>query len=1009
MRGIHILGHGCLVALVMQSLGCGGDGKTPLATTLSSFQEPRIADVKDLGARTYLTDGWSLHEAASLNGDDASISGQTVDPRGWIPAKVPGTVLTSLVEQGVYPEPLYGLNNLQIPESLNKNSYWYRVGFDVPVEYQGKAVWLNFDGINYEAQVWVNGRKLGDIHGAFKRERFDVSRIAHVGGSNVLAVKIVPPPNPGVPHEQTLSEAGHNGGVLGLDSPTFVATIGWDWIPGIRDRNIGIWQDVYLNATGPVAIRHPQVITDLPLPRTDEAQLKIVTELANLTNLPQDGVLRGRWDDVTVEQVVRLAAGETRKVTLDSSTHPQLLIAHPRLWWPNGYGAQELYDLDLQFVVLGQPSDSKQIRFGVREMSYVGGHREATDVSFAKSQARYVRMYGMARSSNSGFALKELEVYAAAGTGANLAIGKAASASSSTNGHAAGNANDGNPKTSWQSSNREPEWLQVDLGASHEVNRVRLDWDRDWGRVYKIQTSLDAAQWTDVHSVSIPELQFLVNGHKIMARGGNWGLDEAMKRNDTRRLDAQFRFHRDANVTMIRNWVGMTDDEDFYDAADKYGILIWDDFWLANPLDGPDPSDPARFIDNARDKILRYRNHPSIALWCGRNEGFPPSVIDDALESAVKDLDGTRRYQRSSADDGVHGRGPYRYQDPVLYYTKHSRGFSSEIGTPSIPTVESIREMMPAKDLWPINDTWGYHDYTGGACGAKDFTQAMSARYGAPSGVVDFARKGQLMNYDNYRAIFEAFNRKMWNDTSGVLLWMSHPAQPSFVWQLYDYYLEPTAALFGTKKANEPLHIQLNLDDLNVVVVNHTASKRDGLRANVLIINADGTEAANTTRVVNAASNTATRAFPLVLPNNLSPVYFVKLELRDANSNLVSDNFYWRALKNNDFTDLAKLPEVDLEAEAVVRTCADVYTIDVTLRNPAHTVAVQARLKNLRDRTSERVLPVFYEDNYFSLVPGESKRVTMEFASSNLGGESPRVELEGWNVKAKRVNLRPCP
>ncbi len=169
-------------------------------------------------------------------------------------------MLTTLVDQGVYPDPYFGLNNLSIPESLNKQDYWYRLEFAAPPIAAGQTATITFFGINYRAEIWLNGQRLGEILGAFKRGIYDVSRVLKPGGANVLAVRISPPPHPGIPHEQSIQAgAGPNGGSMVLDGPTFFCSEGWDWIPGIRDRNSGIWQDVVLKVAGAVTLGDPQV------------------------------------------------------------------------------------------------------------------------------------------------------------------------------------------------------------------------------------------------------------------------------------------------------------------------------------------------------------------------------------------------------------------------------------------------------------------------------------------------------------------------------------------------------------------------------------------------------------------------------------------------------------------------------------------------------------------------------------------------------------------------------
>src|SRR6202522_3990802 len=210
--------------------------------------------------------GWQLLDAAKVPEAGAAISVEGYKPQGWYAATVPGTVLTSLVNNKVYPEPMYGENNRpdKIPDSLSRMPYWYRTVVMIPKAYAGRHVWLNFDGINFSAQVWVNGRQAGTMKGAFTRGIFDITQDVKPGKKAVLAVLVSPQPHPGDPHEHTIRDGmGLNGGITAIDGPTFLSTIGWDWLPAIRDRNSGIWQKVFISATGPVVIKDPLVTTDL--------------------------------------------------------------------------------------------------------------------------------------------------------------------------------------------------------------------------------------------------------------------------------------------------------------------------------------------------------------------------------------------------------------------------------------------------------------------------------------------------------------------------------------------------------------------------------------------------------------------------------------------------------------------------------------------------------------------------------------------------------------------------
>ena len=235
---------------------------TPLLATLFLLAAcilPAIAQPTGLEVHT-LSSNWQLIDSDKLHAPGDQLSTPTYHPAGWLPATVPGTILTSLVNDKVYPEPLYGENNRpnHIPESLNKTPWWYRTEFVVPAAYTGRQTWLNFDGINYSADIWLNGHNIGHMIGAFQRGRFNITPLVKPGQPAVLAVLITPQPHPGVPHEHTIAAGlGPNGGITAVDGPTFLSTIGWDWIPAIRDRDSGIWAPVFLSSTGPVTLRDP--------------------------------------------------------------------------------------------------------------------------------------------------------------------------------------------------------------------------------------------------------------------------------------------------------------------------------------------------------------------------------------------------------------------------------------------------------------------------------------------------------------------------------------------------------------------------------------------------------------------------------------------------------------------------------------------------------------------------------------------------------------------------------
>jgi hypothetical protein len=822
-----------------------------------------------------LISGWQLQDAARITQGGDTLSQVSFAPKDWHKATVPGTVLTTLVDDGVYPEPLYGENNRpdKIPESLSRTSYWYRLRFAVPDSFANRRVWLNFDGINYRAEVWVNGARAGEVRGAFARGKFDVTSFVIPGRAAAVAVRVFPQPHPGVPLEQTVAAGtGPNGGITAIDGPTFLCTIGWDWIPGIRDRDTGIWQKAYLSATGPVLVEDPYVVSDLPLPRTDSADLTVEATLRNATAIPQTGRLLGACGPIAFQYPVTLQPNERRVVKLTPEALPQLRLSNPPLWWPNGFGPQNLNAMTLRFETGDGVSDSTQVTFGIRKITY---------------------------------------------------------------------------------------------------------------------------QVPDSENLTIS-----VNGVRVMAKGGNWGMDEAMKRIPRARLEAQVRMHQIANYTIIRNWVGQSTSEDFYELCDKYGILLWDEFFQPNPSDGPNPEDTALYMANVREKILRFRSHPSIAIWCARNEGYSPPEIDSAAQRLMAELDPGRLYQRSSTEGrGVHSGGPYRYRFPREYY-EFKEAFKTELGSVSIPTLEAVHAMMPSKDWETVNDDWAEHDLCNGAQAGARYPAVIAARFGALINLPDFVRKAQLANYEAYRAMYEGRDAKLFHPCTGVIAWMSNPAQPSFVWQLYSHDLEPNAALFATRKACEPVHIQMNENDWHVMVINNLPAPLDSARAFVSVYNLDGSLQSARELPCNAAPSLATDLGAIDWPPALSRVHFVRLRLVGAQGALLSDNFYWRALPDDpdNLQELNKLPPAVLDASVVRRDADGKCLLDVTLNNRSRNVALMAHLQLRRRSADERVLPVYYSDNYVSILPGESKTISVEAALADLKGDVPRVVLDGWNT-----------
>jgi len=871
--------------------------------------QPHAATVADAAGRMPLSGGaWRIERDSLVNADGAALSTPGFDDKSWLVATVPATVVSSFWNAGALPDPNYGANQLAISDSFFYADFWYRDEFVAPPVAAGRKVWLNFRGINWKADVFLNGQSLGHIDGGFIRGRFDVTGLIKPGATNALAVRIRKNATPGSIKEKTWENPDPNGGAIGADNPTYHATAGWDWIPSVRGRDIGIWSDIFLDQSGAVTIENPFVSSTLPLPATNRADITVQATLRNTGASAVAGTFRGHFGDVAFETPVTVPAGATAAVKLDPSTTPALRLQNPKLWWPVGYGEPNLYKVELTFETADKKvSDTKTFQSGVRQVTYT--------------------------------------------------------------------------------EEPPPGPPQANAGPFAAGNALRI----------------------------------FINGRRFIGRGGNWGFPEVLLRYRAREYDTAVKLHKDMNFTMIRNWVGQTGDDEFFDACDKYGVMVWQDFWLANPADGPNPDDPALFLANARDFILRLRNHPSIAIWVGRNEGNPPEPIETGLVNLVKELHPGMDYIPSSNMGGVSGGGPYRTVPPKFYFQQRATTkLHSELGEPNIMTLDSVKQSMPPEAMWPQGDVWGMHDFTrSGAQGGSAWLDMIERNYGGATNVADWVELSQFLNYDGYRAMFEAQGKYR----MGMLLWMSHPCWPSFVWQTYDYYFDPTAGYFGSKKGSEPLHIQWNPLTDNVEVVNYSAGNLTGLVATVEVLNMDGAKKWSQTATLDSKEDSVEAPIKIDYPTGLTPVHFIRLKLMRGDA-LVSDNFYLRGLEENpappspagrggagpgasttigyNLKAIRTLPKAKVDAATKVVHQGSQWVLTTELRNASKIPALMLRVKAVREKTGDRILPALYSDNYVALMPGERRTITTEIEDADTRAERPRIDLEGFNLEAAK-------
>jgi beta-galactosidase/beta-glucuronidase len=800
---------------------------------------------------------WRLQRASLVAATGEQVSQAGFAASDWLAATVPGTVLTSYLNDGAIPDPNFGENQYLISDSYFTADFWYRNEFTAPALAPGRHAWLSFDGINWKAEVYLNGRSLGRIDGAFMRGRFDVTSLLHSGATNALAVRVLHNAHPGGAKDK--AGPNLNGGALGLDNPTYHASIGWDWMPTIRGRNTGIWSNVTLTQSGPVTIEDPLVSSTLPLPDTSTADVTIKAAVRNQESQPVHATVETAFGTIPLRTVVDLAPHEIKTVEFSPAKYSALHIRHPKLWWPNGYGDPTLYPVSISVRVENGLSDRKEFHAGIRQFTY---------------------------SEDDGV------------------------------------------------------------------------------------------------------LKLWINGRRFIARGGNWGFPESMLRYRAREYDIAMRYHRDQHFNMVRNWVGQTGDEAFYEAADRFGIVVWQDFWLANPWDGPNPENNDFFLANARDYLLRIRNHASLGIFCGRNEGYPPKPLDDGLRAMVAELEPNSHYISSSADGPVAGRGPYQVE-PLRYYFEHTPvKMHSEIGAPNVPEMPILRRTLDEPGLWPIGPDWRLHDFYP----SNPFETAVEKSYGGAKNVAEWDSFAQFVNYNAYRGMFEGQSR----NRLGVLIWMSHPAWPSILWQTYDYFFDTDAAYFAAKHASEPLHIQWNAAADTVEVVNYNAGDQLGLTARAEIIDIDGKVKGRQTAALESRNDSTLSPIRLEYPAGLARTHFIRLTLSRGNK-VLSTNFYLRGTTEDDYTGIRSLAPAHVTMGTRIRQTGGQWDIIADLRNTSSTPALMVRVKAVGEKSGDPIAPALYSDNYIALMPGESCKIHIEFDNADTRGEHPRLVLDGFN------------
>lgn len=862
---------------------------------------------------------WKMKKAGEIQVRAEDISTATLNTTDWMPAIVPGTVLNSLVYNQVYPEPYYGLNNKLesglIPDLHHTGrdfyTYWFRTEFELDkAGFSDKKIWMQVDGINYRAEVWLNGAMVGNIAGMFKQSQLNITEHVTFDQKNILAIKVYPVDIPGTikPKQgKSFGAAGEfqNGGNGEIGrNVTQLMTVGWDFtfLDGIRDRNTGIWKDISIFTTGKALLRHPFVKSGLNKPGYNQSRQTISVEVAYPNYLPQNRRQKVKVTgeikegNIRFEKEVLLFREEVKEVVFTPEEFPQLIINNPRLWWPVNKGAQALYHLTLKTEIDGVITDSIATRFGIREIS------STTDTP-------------------------------------------------------------------------------------------------DKSRT------------------------FYVNGKPLFVRGTNW-LPENMLRTSDERTYAELRYTAQSGVNLIRFWGGgITESDYFFQLCDELGILVWQEFWLTG--DTKHPTDKDLYLSNLTSTVKRIRNHPSLAYYVSSNEN---TEMSEAKETIMR-LDGTRGYQMESECDGIHDGSPYKQVNIMAHYENKASergsridGFNPEYGAPCLPTVECLREMMDEKDLWPINkEVWDYSDGNGFHLMSTMYTD-MTNEYGISKNIDEFAQKAQFVGALNYKSIWEVwnYNKLQYGDryTSGFLFWYHNSPIRQVCGRMWDWSLEPTAALYAAQNACEPLHPQFDYLKNTVSVINDYYQSFSNYKVTAEVYDLNMKKIFSKTATIDLpADGVVNDIFELKFPRTTTSVQFIKLRLFDEQNKQVGSNFYWRSDNvykgaktltgpaTAGFQEINKLAETKIAVayKTVVRD--DRHFIELQLTNTGSPLAFFTQIQWL-DTGGKPVRPSFYTDNFMCLMPGESRNVQIETNMNKLTQNEYLLVVKAFNAGKQTFKIR---
>ena len=857
-----------------------------------------------------LSDNWKMQPIENLKGvNDSEISQNNFDSKDWYDAIVPGTVLGSLASTGIIEDPYFGINMQKVGYDQFKQPWWYRTNFNLDKINLNKNVSLRFNGINYRADLWVNGKKVigkEEFAGAFKMFTYNINDYI-VEGENTVALKMLQ----------------HADGEYSIG---FV-----DWNPLPRDRNMGVFREVFLEINEGIKIRSPFVYSKVNKETLSEADLFIQTDLVNSTNNPIEGIVQMDFEVGTVEKKVIVNANETLSVKFSPNDYKQLSVKDVKLWWPNGMGEANLYNLKTKFIANNKTIDLVDKKYGIREIgSYL---------------------------------------------------------------------------------------------------------DKDENRV------------------------FTVNGKFVLIKGGGW-VDDLLLQDTKETVEAQLKYVRQMNLNTIRLEGFWGKDEDLYNLCDEYGIMImigwschweWDEYLLKETHEkyggAVNEEDINLLADSWKDQMLWLRNHPSIFVWMLGSDKLPAPKLEQKYIDLFNKYDPSRPYVTSAGGAGTEENnvvaevplfseisgatgmkmlGPYAYTPPVYWFKDvefgGAYGFNTETCPgPNIPPLASLKRMLPENSLWPIDkEYWEYHTGRNNFKTLDRYRIALDSRYGKSSSVDEFAYKSQVINYELMRPMFEAFIAHKPKST-GLIQWMLNSAWPEMYWQLYDTYLQPNGAFYGVKKACEPLHAIYRYGFDDIYIANEDLSDADNITVKIKVFDINSKIIFEDNWKGNVKTNLSKSIYKLPEIKNLTDVWFLDLRIYNDNDQEIDNNFYWLSKKEDildyeaakkmpwafhtpskeyaDFTSLNKLSKVDLTYNYEYQSDNKDGNIKLTVKNPSNSIAFFIFFDVVDDKSKKPILPIFWDDNYISLLPGEERIYKANYNLENVKGVRPELIIKGWNVK----------